>query len=227
MTTVIIAAFQLGFVYSLLPGPVTIACSQRTLTGGWRQGAWFILGVTLSDLFCIAVIFWGLADVMTNNSLLSLLFWLLSGGWLVKLGVDALRAPVGALKVQSVASQPRTVRRTLMDGVVINLLNPLTLVGWIALGTNFLAVGASDETLPANAALTVLLSMLAGVVVWELLVVGMVSVLRQQMNGRFLKSLSFVGGICLIIYGLGAWISAAQFIAVSQQHLSVVAANFP
>ena len=212
MIVMILAAFQLGFIYSMLPGPVTIACGQRTVMGGWRQGGWFLLGVTLSDLVCIAVIRWGLADLMTSNLVLSLIFWVLGGGWLLKLGVDALRTPVNGGKVQSAVFVPVAPRRNLMDGAAVNLFNPLTLVGWIALGANFFATGDYSPASSTDTTLMVLLAMLTGIVVWELFIMGVVSVLRRQVNGWLIRSLSLVGGVFLIIYGLGAWVSAAQLI---------------
>jgi threonine/homoserine/homoserine lactone efflux protein len=212
MTAMIFAAFQLGFVYSLLPGPVIIASSQRAVTGGWRQGLWFIVGVTLADLFYIAVINWGLSDIMTNSPLLSLAFWVLGGGWLVKLGLDAMRVPLDEQWFRTAIRKTLNFRRTMVDGLLINLLSPLTVVGWIALGANFIAQDNSNIALPDNANLITLLAILAGVLAWQVLIVGVASLLRQQINRRLLKTLSLIGGVCLIVYGLGAWISAAHLI---------------
>ena len=59
----------------------------------------------------------------------------------------------------------------------------------------------------------VVVAMLTGIVVWELFIMGVVSVLRRQVNGWLIRSLSLVGGVFLIIYGLGAWVSAAHLIS--------------
>jgi threonine/homoserine/homoserine lactone efflux protein len=77
MSGMILTAFQLGFVYSLLPGPILFASSQRVVTSGLRQGCWFILGVTLADLIYIALIHWGLSGLLTENRLLSTGLWIL------------------------------------------------------------------------------------------------------------------------------------------------------
>jgi threonine/homoserine/homoserine lactone efflux protein len=77
MSSMIFAAFQLGFVYSLLSGPILIASSQCVVTGGWRRGCWFLLGVTLADAIYIAIIYWGLStghnDFGSDNSLYTVL----------------------------------------------------------------------------------------------------------------------------------------------------------
>ena len=107
-------------------------------------------------------------------------------------------------------SSVRDFRRTLADGRFINLLNPLTIIGWIGLGANFIALW--DRAMPDDNSLPVLLTILSGILTWQLLVVALISVMRQQIHGRVLKSLSLVGGVCLISYGLSAWISAARTI---------------
>jgi threonine/homoserine/homoserine lactone efflux protein len=210
MSGMILAAFQLGFVYALLPGPILIASSQYVVTGGWQRGCWFILGVTLADLIYIAVTHWGFRSLWMENGLVSLCLWILGGAWLIKLGLDAMRAKPDADPTGRPVSSVRDFRRTLADGLFINLLNPLTLLGWIGLGANF--IGLWGQAMPEDNSLPVLLTILSGILTWQLLVVAFISVVRQQIHGRVLKSLSLVGGICLIGYGLSAWVSAARTI---------------
>ena len=90
MSGIIMATFQLGFVYALLSGPILIASSQYVVTGGWRRGCWFILGVTLADLIYIAVVHWGFTSLWMENNVLNLGLWVLGGAWLIKLGLDAM-----------------------------------------------------------------------------------------------------------------------------------------
>jgi threonine/homoserine/homoserine lactone efflux protein len=213
MTAMIFAAFQLGFIYSLLPGPVIIAGSQRAVTGGWRHGLWFVVGVTLSDLFYILLVHWGISDLLASNPLLSLALGVLGGAWLIKLGLDALRVPMDETWFGGALGKRLGVRRALLDGLLINLLSPVTILGWMALGTNFVATWGQAGAMLPDDNLLALLSMLLGIVVWQILIVAIASVLRRQMNRRLLKTLSLVGGICLIVYGLGALVSASHLIA--------------
>jgi hypothetical protein len=68
-------------------------------------------------------------------------------------------------------------------------------------------VSVSDED-----SLLILLTILVGILTWQLLVVGLVGVFRQQFHQRLLKSLSHMGDIGLILYGVGAWVSAVRLI---------------
>jgi threonine/homoserine/homoserine lactone efflux protein len=61
--------------------------------------------------------------------------------------------------------------------------------------------------------LLALLSMLLGIVAWQVLIIALASVLRRQFDRRLLKVLSLVGGSYLILYGLGALVSTSQLIA--------------
>lgn len=213
MPSMIFAAFQLGFVYSLLPGPILIASSQCVVTGGWRRGCWFILGVTLADAIYIAIIHWGLSSSLMNNQLISLALWILGGAWLIKIGFDALRVLFSDQSPDEVHFQLSDFRRTLTLGFCINLFNPLTIVGWVALGANFVMLSTPSLTIWEGGSLLLLLTILLGMLTWQLLVVGFISVIRQQMHQRLLKLLSLVGGSSLIVYGLGAWVSAINLIS--------------
>lgn len=213
MTGMMITAFQIGFVYSLLPGPILFASSQRVVTRGLREGCWFILGVTLADLIYIALIHWGLSGFLTENRLMSIGLWMLGGGWLIKLGVDAIRVPVHARSSgKQLRIQPGS-GRTLVDGLFINLFNPLTLLGWIALGANFIATINPQDTMTYNNLLLILLAILAGILTWQVFIIVFSGIIRQQMHEGVLKWLSLGGGVCLIAYGMSAWVSAAGLIA--------------
>ncbi len=213
MSGIMLAAFQLGFVYSLVPGPILIASSQRVVSGGWRQGCWFILGVTLADLIYIAVVHWGFSKLFTSNHLISIGLWILGGTWLMKLGIDALRASSQKQSLSKSMAAPRDSRRTVADGLLINLLNPLTIVGWIALAANFLMLSNSNAS-PGDAEnLTVFFVVLLGILSWQLLVVGFFSIVRKQFHSRLFKSLSLIGGIGLVVYGLGSWLSAISLLS--------------
>ncbi len=212
MSAMIVAAFQLGFVYSLLPGPILIASSQHVVMGGWRQGCWFILGVTLADLIYIAIIQWGVSNFLMDNPLVSLGLWVLGGGWLIKLGLDAVRVPFNPHALDETAIHGRHFKQTLADGLFVNLLNPLTVVGWIALGANMVVLWNPTRLSPDGDSLLILLTILCGILTWQLLLVGFMACVRQQIPPQLLKSLSVVGGICLIVYGVSAWVSAANLI---------------
>jgi threonine/homoserine/homoserine lactone efflux protein len=121
-----------------------------------------------------------------------------------------MRVPVDAhssgkgLRIQSGLGQ------TFVDGLFINLLNPLTLLGWIALAANFIAISNPQGTMPDADQLLVLLTILAGILTWQTLLVVFSGMIRQQIHWRVLKSLSLMDGACLILYGISAWISAAE-----------------
>jgi threonine/homoserine/homoserine lactone efflux protein len=212
MSAMVFAAFQLGLVYSLLPGPILITSSQCVITGGWRQGCWFLLGVTLADAIYIAIIHWGLSNLLTDNQLINLTLWILGGAWLIKIGFDAMRLPFDGQYTKNVPLLARNFGSEIVNGLCVNLLNPLTIVGWIALGANFVTLWDSSVSVSDEDSLLILLTILVGILTWQLLVVGLVGVFRQQIHQRLLKSLSRMGGIGLILYGAGAWVSAVRLI---------------
>jgi L-lysine exporter family protein LysE/ArgO len=209
MSSMFLAAFQLGLVYALLPGPILVGSSQRVVSGGWRQGFMFVVGATVADFIYIALLHWGLCNLLVDNFFISLVLGILGGGWLIKLGVDAIRVPIEVYS-DNKADKPEGSKTALTDGFIANLLNPLAIVGWVAIGANIVATWNPQGTLQEVDSLFILIIFLSGKKVWQFLVVAVISSVRHQLHWRWLKSLSHVGGICLILFGIGTWVSAAD-----------------
>lgn len=212
MSSMYLAAFQLGVIYALLPGPILIGSSQRVVTSGWSQGLWFILGATFADLIYIALVQLGISSLLTDNLLISLVLGVVGGGWLIKLGTDAIRVPVKHRSVSNAILKSADFKQALTDGLIINLFNPFAIVGWLSLVASFAVLWSPNGAMHEVDSLLILLMFLSGKKVWQLLVVGIISKARQQMHWRWVKSLSLVGGLCLIICGIGSWLSAAHLI---------------
>lgn len=201
-----IAAFILGMVVAMPPGAVSIAGGRRAISFGFWPALFFTFGSTLSDFFYVTLVMIGLAPLLTESEPLRLVMWILGGAWLCWLGWDAIRTPIEIDTDENVVRESRW--RSFRAGIAVTLLNPLTVVSWIALAGNFFARWPA-EGLTGFAVIGV---MLAGVMTWFLGVMWLLSRLRRVISPRILRAVAVIAGLLLVFFGISAWASAVQLL---------------
>lgn len=205
------AAFFVGLIVALPPGPVVIATGQRAIAGGFRNAFTFNLGTILADAFYALLVYAGLAALLADSNLFRLGLWLLGGAWLCKMGLEAMRTRLDVAALDGTA-QASTGWRSFRAGVLITLLNPLTIVGWIALAGNFFTRWQPGWPTLEAAGWLAIVAMLAGALSWVVLVGLVFSRARQVISPRLLAGLSIGSGLFLMFYGLSAWWSALDLL---------------
>ncbi len=116
----------LGIGAGVTPGPLLALIIHETLRGGWRSGVLVALAPPLGDVVVVALCFWVLSHVPEG------LFPLLgmSGGlYLVFLAWETVRT-TSVVSPSTTDSEARH-RRSLLKGVIVNLLNPHPYIFWI------------------------------------------------------------------------------------------------
>jgi threonine/homoserine/homoserine lactone efflux protein len=213
MLEILLSAFGLGVAVSIPVGSFTIAASRRAVTHGFGAAFIFTLGSLLADAFYVLLAYLGLAPLLAASEIVRLLLWTFGGAWLCWLGWDALRTRIDAAMLQGDV-QPDRALTGFMAGLGVTLLNPVTIVGWIAVAGSFFA-GWSDNWLPLYPyGLLAITGMLLGTLIYSLAVLGFLSWIRRFINPRILTGASMLAGIALILFGLGAWWSALRLIWV-------------
>jgi threonine/homoserine/homoserine lactone efflux protein len=122
----------------LTPGPAVLYIVTRSIDQGRRAGLVSVAGVhagTLAHIFAAAA---GVSALLATSATAFGTVQYLGAAYLVCIGVKRLldRRPRGA------APTPlRRLRRTFLDGVVVNVLNPKTALFFVAFLPQFVAVG--------------------------------------------------------------------------------------
>lgn len=140
-------AIGIGFLLSIMIGPVFFVLLETSITKGFRAALIFDAGVLLSDLFYIVISLFfayqlkGLGDVK-NNLILSVL-----GGTLfiaygvynlffkqVKMGAEALDQDLLDSEDKAIKSNKNKDNSMLvLKGFMLNLLNPGVVIYWLAI----------------------------------------------------------------------------------------------
>ena len=123
----LLAAFVLAsLVLAVTPGPGVLYIVTRSLAQGRRAGLASVAGVALGNFGNALGAALGLAALFELSSWAFTVVKYAGAGYLVWLGVKALRAPVAAASMAAGAPSAATARRLFRDGFVVALLNPKT-----------------------------------------------------------------------------------------------------
>jgi threonine/homoserine/homoserine lactone efflux protein len=212
MFTMLMAAFTIGVAVAMPPGPVTISGSQRAMTRGFWDACHFYLGSIISDAFYATLVYFGLSALLADSDLFRLGLWIVGGGWLIWLGVEAMRARVdipSAAKMNARSTRWHTFR----SGFFLTLFNPLVIVSWVALAGNFFSTLWRKDWPPVESSgLIAIVAMLAGALAWVMALALILSAARKLIRPSVFKWISVASGLGLVIYGLGAWWSALDML---------------
>ena len=139
-TSIISLAIAL-FVLAVTPGPGVLATVGRSLSSGFKPAAFFVLGILFGDLFFLTLAIFGLGVIATAMGKFFIIVKILSGGYLVYLGVKLLNNPPGKVEVVAQENDGLTYRNTL-SGFGLTLSNPKTILFYVSFLPTFMNVTA-------------------------------------------------------------------------------------
>jgi threonine/homoserine/homoserine lactone efflux protein len=127
-----------ALVLLLTPGPAVLYIVTRSIDQGRRAGFVSVLGVhvgTLAHIFAAAA---GLSALLAASATAFSVVKYLGAAYLIYIGVRRLldRTTIG----MGPDTQPKRLRRTFLDGVIVNVLNPKTALFFLAFLPQFVTV---------------------------------------------------------------------------------------
>lgn len=181
-----------GLAAGVSPGPLTMLIISETLQHNLRAGLKASVAPLLSDTFIISVAL-GAVSIFKEVSWIFAALSLAGGAYLLFLSVSIFR-----MSVPTLSAKPRK-SRSLLKGIMTNLLNPAPYVFWLTIGAPILL-----ETWVENPTHTV--SYLLGIYVFLIGSKAMVAVLVSRGKG-FLQSkaylyVNYAMGLVLAGFGL-------------------------
>lgn len=188
---------------SLSPGVDTLLVIRNTARGGVRDGVATSLAIC-SGLFVHATISaLGISLILLQSAWAFHLLKLVGAGYLIWLGVNSLLAARRgtALPVQGLGSQsaPVPLWQPIKEGFLSNVLNPKTVVFYMAFLPQFIA--PSDPALLKSLWLAGVHFVIANV--WQIIIVLMVgSATKWLASVRFARTLNAATGAVLVLFGI-------------------------
>lgn len=208
-----ISAFVLGIIVAIPPGSVTVIACQRALQYGFRNSLVFTMGSSLTDIFYICLVYFGLTKFIQDDSG-RIILWVLCGLLLVLIGVAtavSAREKDGADMKSAAQIQSRPLV-TFVSGIAVTLTNPMTIIGWIAIAGNFFLLWKDRVPGSAAGAVITISVIMAGVLAWFIPLIYGVSRLHRIINQKLQRYLIAFAGACLIAFGVISLFSAYRII---------------
>lgn len=189
---------------TITPGVDTLLVIRNTSRGGWWDGAASSLGICVGLFVHALVSVLGISLIILQSALAFSLLKYAGAGYLIWLGVSSLRTAFGRQKLKELClpgprKQNLQLRRSLLEGVLSNVLNPKTIIFYMAFLPQFID--------PAGSALQQSL-LLAGVhfviaMIYQCLLAGAVERAGRWLNNiRVRRGLEGLTGVIMLLFGL-------------------------
>ncbi|MHC5655082.1 LysE family translocator [Stappia sp. ICDLI1TA098] len=128
------------FVAAVIPGPGVAAIVARVLARGREGAAAFCFGIVIGDLVWLGFAVAGLAVVAKAFGTVFLLVKYLGAAYLVWLAWKMWRAPAAGIRADVPAGPRESDLRLTLAGLALTLGNPKTMVFYLALLPNIIAL---------------------------------------------------------------------------------------
>jgi threonine/homoserine/homoserine lactone efflux protein len=196
LATFVVAAF----VMVVIPGPTVLFTIGRAMALGRLRGFLSILGTALGSIVLVVGVALGVGTVVAQSIVLFTIVKVLGAGYLIYLGVQAIRHRKDAAESMSGPVPRRSGGRLLAEGFVVGVTNPKSIAFFLAILPQF--VDLHGGSVPAQLFVLGAIVVAIGVAcdaVWVLLASGARDWFGR--SPRRIEAMSATGGGLMIALG--------------------------
>ena len=201
---IILKGLALGLGAAVPIGPVNVEIARRVLRNGFRNGFALGCGAVSIDVSYAVLSSLGLRPVLNRPALL----WPLTIGGiglLAVLGFLSLRSAASAIRADPLQEPPRarSVHGAYLTGLLMTLLNPMTLAFWFVAVPGTVGSITSD---PARDLPVICIGVFVGTIAWVIFFCSLLGVLGRWRRPWWLAVADAVGGWMLLGFAAaGSW----------------------
>ncbi|MFJ4015655.1 LysE family translocator [Microbacterium sp. NPDC090014] len=199
LATFVVAAF----VMVVIPGPTVLFTIGRAMALGRLGGFLSILGTALGSILLVIAVALGVGTVVAQSIVLFTIVKVLGAGYLVFLGVQAIRHRKDAAATVTGPVARRSGVRLLGEGFVVGVTNPKSIAFFLAILPQFVDLHAGSVPMQLFVLGTIVVAIgVACDAIWVLLA----SSAREWFgrSPRRIEAMGATGGLLMI--GLGAFL---------------------
>lgn len=187
-----------GIVLAFLIGPVFFTIIQTAIERGFWSGFFVAIGVSLSDAFYITICYLGIYQLFDKGNFKEYLAYF-GGGVLLVMGLYYLLVKSRKLATYDpLQVKAKSPGRLIFKGFIINGLTPMVLIFW--LGTVGIATTKFGYSTPGKA-IPFFGAIVCTVFLTDVLKAKLADKLRTALTPKFIRTMNFVLGIVLLIFG--------------------------
>ena len=205
---VLLAAFLMGLAAAAPMGPVNMLAIRRGVIGGWRHTLACGIGSVTGDLILFSMVLVGghyFFSDLSNPTLQTVLaaigvFVLLPLGiyFLVRAVKEPMRAYASARKHWDEETAPEHLVGEIADCVALTMVNPLTIIYWVGVTSNWLPF--ADSILGYSAPVWGILMAAAGLMTWFSVLIVVVRLIPQRIGPIFFRLVNTVLALVLLCF---------------------------
>jgi threonine/homoserine/homoserine lactone efflux protein len=206
---VLSAGFLMGLAAAAPMGPVNMLAIRRGVIGGWRHTLACGIGSVTGDLILFSLVLLGGHYIFSDLSDPTLQTVLAAFGvivllplgiyFLVRAVKDPLRAFASARKRWNETTVPEHLVAEVADATALTILNPLTIIYWVGVTSNWLPFAHS--VLGSSAIGWGIVMVTAGLASWFAALVVVVRFIPSRIGPIFFRLVNGVLGLILLGFG--------------------------
>jgi len=198
---ILMMGWFIGLLIAMPVGPVAVLTFKRTLHNGWLVGVATAAGAIIADTVYAAVAAFGVYAVQDYLVEHQYTLRLIGGIALLIVGIRMLwqkAAVAAAPEDQEDEDAWHQLLHAFATGLIITLTNPLTLVAFLTILTNF---GLTDELESWRTALVFVAGAFVGAATWWLSLVGACTLVKARISEALVAKINTVLAIFLVAAG--------------------------
>jgi len=140
----LLAFIVAAFVMVVIPGPTVLFTIGRAMALGRVGGFLSILGTAVGSVVLVVAVALGVGTVIAQSVVLFTIVKVLGAGYLIFLGIQAIRHRKDAALAMVTAQPRRSGRRLLLEGFVVGVTNPKSIAFFLAILPQFVDLHAGS-----------------------------------------------------------------------------------
>ena len=190
--------FLLGISLAAPIGPVKATLLNTGIKNGFFHAWFFGLGAIVTDIIYMLMVYFGIGQFI-DSPYMRIFLWCFGFFVLMYTGIENL------LTLNNISMDPKfrkivRLRHSLLAGLLMAFLNPLTILFWLGIYGSILVSGGSQ--LSGIETIIISIAILLGIGFVDFIMAFFSSSSRNLLSTPILKAVSFISSLCMIGFGI-------------------------
>ncbi|WP_084544071.1 LysE family transporter [Paenisporosarcina indica] len=188
----------LGVSLAAPVGPVNAAQLDTGIKNGFFNAWIFGLGALSADVLYMILVYFGVGQII-DYPLIQIILWAFGCFVLTYTGVESLLT-LHKIEIDLKLGKKVRLKRSLISGFFMSLLNPLTILFWLGIYGSVLA--ENSKNLSMNQIIIYSIAIIVGIILWDTIMATISSGARRLLSTKLLKIISIISALSMIGFGI-------------------------
>lgn len=188
----------LGWGAAIPIGPICLEMIRRNLVSKTRHGIAFGFGACTADVTYVILLALGASMILRHHGLIQVI-GVIGALVLVWFGVSAFRMVPESKEYSGVNANKQSLTHAL-EGYVLTLLNPMTILFWLSVSAQLALLSSQDSS--KIAMFSLMGGVLLGTFSWVLFLNTFLHFTHRYLPQAVMRNLNRVGGVLLLVFAL-------------------------